>query len=139
MFNSNISPVYYNIVRKQEHRKNMKNKKKFKYDMIFMDYLGDYAKALTEHSFMMRWFPVDIQDQIESLCMQKPVDGDLGGLLNLMMFAGIASSDHDYLKQFMCKEVFQHGHNILVDTHQNFAAFVFGITMDDVSEMTFRK
>jgi hypothetical protein len=53
------------------------------------------------------------------------LDADLGGLLTFMMFAGLGSSESEYLKHQMCKEVFSEAHsNPITHSHQNFAAFI---------------
>jgi hypothetical protein len=67
---------------------------------------------------------------------KKPLYVDLDGLMTLMMFAGIGSQEHEYLKPPMYKDMFSEADsNIITDSHQNFAAFIFGITIDNVSEI----
>jgi hypothetical protein len=61
--------------------------------------------------------------------------GFRGGLLTLMMLARLGSTikENDYLEHQMCKEVFSEAcPNPITDSHQNLAAFLFGITMDNV-------
>jgi hypothetical protein len=136
-FSIDTNSVYYNFIRKQTKRKQMTPKEKYFHDMVFMDYCGKFTiNLLTETSLLMRWFPNELQDHMELLCLEKPLDMDLGGLMTLMMFAGIGSQEHKYLKHQMCKDMFSEADsNLITDSHQNFAAFIFGITMDNISEM----
>ena len=104
-----------------------------------MQHIFEQSTLLTESSILMNWFPNQIRNVIELHCTSKRADKDLGGLLGLLMFAGIDFEDKEFFTHEMIMkslkpepaEVFKW----FVDSHHNLATFLFGITMDDVSEM----
>jgi hypothetical protein len=103
---------------------------------IYGCYWQKFAINLTETSLLMRWFPNELQNHIKLLGAKTPLEEDFGDLMTLMMFAGFRSMEYNYIKHKMCKKVFEETTaNPITDSHQNFAVFIFGITMDDVSEM----
>jgi hypothetical protein len=111
---------------------------KYDQDIVFLTATNRFGMDLTEHSLFLSWFPNEINSHIEFLCAQRPLEKDFGGLMTLMMFAGLADEEDDYMK-YLIKTVFDEnslgGSNAVVDYLQNCAVFLFGITMDDVSEM----
>jgi hypothetical protein len=91
----------------------------------------------------MWWFPNQIQVIIELLFIKKPMEGDVPGLLSLIMFAGLGSNEEEYYKN----QIIQHqyvsqtattpkGKNWIYESQQNLSDLLFGITLDDVSEIS---
>jgi hypothetical protein len=52
----------------------------------------------------MWWFPNQIQIFIELLLKKKPMEGDMPGLLSLIMFAGLESKEEEYFEN----QIMQH-------------------------------
>ena len=63
--------------------------------MDFLQDKADESAQLSKFSFYQWWFPTEIQQVIEKLMSRKPVEKDLGGLLALVMFAGIDFNEKD--------------------------------------------
>jgi hypothetical protein len=71
---------------------------KFQQDVIFLKELGKKSESLTGFSLYMWWFPTELQEVLEIIMFRKPLDGDVGGLLSLIMFAGLAFDDDNFSK-----------------------------------------
>jgi hypothetical protein len=71
---------------------------KFQQDVIFLKELGKKSESLTGFSLYMWWFPTELQEVLEIIMFRKPLDGDVGGLLALIMFAGLAFDDDNFSK-----------------------------------------
>jgi hypothetical protein len=91
----------------------------------------------------MWWFPNKIQVIIELLFTKKSLEGDVPGLLSLIMFAGLESNEEEYFKN----QIIQHQYlsqtatkprakNRIYESQQNLSDLLFGITLDDVSQMS---
>jgi hypothetical protein len=61
----------------------------FQQDVAFLKELGKKSESLTGFSLYMWWFPTELQEVLEMLMFRKRLDGDVGGLLSLIMFAGM--------------------------------------------------
>ena len=131
--------VYYSVIRKEERTKNLADFEKAAQDVSFIRHILEQLELLTGSSILMNWFPTPIRNVMELLCTSKPVEEDLGGLLGLLMFAGIDFDDKEFFRVDIIKKSskgdFDQDYKWLVDSHQNLATFLFGITIDDVSEM----
>jgi hypothetical protein len=98
---------------------------------------------LTGTSHYMWWFPNQIQAIIELLFRKKTQEGDVPGLLSLIMFAGLELNEEEYFKN----QIIQHQYlsrtastskstNWFYESQQNLSDLLFGITLDDVSQMS---
>jgi hypothetical protein len=47
---------------------------------------------------IQQWFPTELQEVLEMLMFQKSLDGDVGGLLSWIMFAGLDFDDDNVSK-----------------------------------------
>jgi hypothetical protein len=79
---------------------------------------------------------------IELLFTKTSLEGDVPGLLSLIMFAGLESNEEEYFKN----QIIQHQYlsqtttkpkakNWIYESQQNLSDLLFGITLDDVSQM----
>ncbi len=71
------------------------------------------------------------------LMFRKPLDGDVGGLLALIMFAGIDFDDDDFFEMQVIQKAFlpktkDGANNFLFESQQNLSVLLFGLTVDDV-------
>jgi hypothetical protein len=116
---------------------------KYIQDKQFLDYLLARAKPLTGTPHYMWWFPNKIQVIIELLFTKKTLEGDVPGLLSLIMFAGLESNKEEYFKN----QIVQHQYlsqtankprakKWIYELQQNLSDLLFGITLDDVSQMS---
>ena len=129
--------VYFNVIRKEEKTKSLSSSDKNKQDMSFFRCVLEKAKKLTGYSLYMWWFPYEIQVILERLFTRKPVDTDVGGLLGLIMLAGIdeEESDIELVENAYIPKNTKNVSNLLFDSQQNMSALLFGITVDDVSKL----
>ena len=116
---------------------------KYIQDTQFLDYLLDRTKPLTGKSHYMWWFPNQIQRIIELLFREKSQQGDLPGLLSLIMFAGLEPIEEEYFKNQIIKHQYltrtastSKVKNHFYESQQNLSDLLFGITLDDVSQMS---
>ena len=86
------------MVRKEVKTHDLSDDDKFQQDVTFLKELGKKSGSLTGFSLYMWWFPPEIQEVLEMLMVRKPLDGDVGGLLALIMFAGIDFDDDDFFR-----------------------------------------
>jgi hypothetical protein len=121
----------------------LSEEEKYRQDKQFLDFLFARAKALTGTSYYMWWFPNEIQVIIDLLFKSKPLDGDVPGLLSLIMFAGLGPNKESYFKnqiiqhQYLCQTATTpKGSNQFYESQHNLSDLLFGITVDDVSEMS---
>jgi hypothetical protein len=94
------------VVRKETKTTQLLDDDKFQQDVTFLKELGKKSESLTGYSLYMWWFPTKIQEVLEMLMSRKPLDADVGGLLSLIMFAGIDFDDDDFFKMQVIQKVF---------------------------------
>jgi hypothetical protein len=97
--------VYFNVVRKDTKTTQLLDDDKFQRDVTFSKELGKKSESLTGYSLYMWWFPTKIQEVLEMLMSQKPLDAAVGGLLSLIMFAGIGFDDGDFFEMQVIQNV----------------------------------
>ncbi len=129
--------VYFSVVRKEVKTHDLSDDDKFQQDVTFLKELGKKSGSLTGFSLYMWWFPPEIQEVLEMLMVQKPLDGDVGGLLALIMFAGIDFDDDDFFEMQVIQKAFlpktkDGANNLLFESQQNLSVLLFGLTVDDV-------
>jgi hypothetical protein len=94
------------VVRKETKPTQLLDDDKFQQDVTFLkELIGKKSESLTGYYVNMRWFPTKIQEVLEMLMSRKPLDADVGGLLSLIMFAGIDFDDDNLFEM----EVIQKG------------------------------
>jgi hypothetical protein len=91
----------------------------------------------------MWWFPNKIQVIIELLFTKKSLEGDVPGLLPLITFAGLESNKEEYSKSQIIRHQYlsqtatkPRAKNRIYESQQNLSDLLFGITLDDVSQMS---
>jgi hypothetical protein len=93
-FNTHIHfLVYFSVVMKEFATSRLSDDNKFQQDVTFLKELDKNLESLTGFSLYMWWFPTKLQEVLEMLMFRKPLDGDVGGLLSLIMFAGLDFDD----------------------------------------------
>jgi hypothetical protein len=110
---------------------------KFQQDVTFLKKLGKKSESLTEFSLYMWWFPTELQEVVEIMMFRKPLDGDVGGLLSLIMFAGLDFDDDIFFEMQVIQKAFlpktkEGANNLLFESQQNLSVLLFGLTVDDV-------
>ncbi len=125
------------MVRKEVKTHDLSDDDKFQQDVTFLKELGKKSGSLTGFSLYMWWFPPEIQEVLEMLMVRKPLDGDVGGLLALIMFAGIDFDDDDFFEMQVIQKAFlpktkEGANNLLFESQQNLSVLLFGLTVDDV-------
>ena len=113
-------------------------------DMSFLRCLLDKARELTGASIFLWWFPTEIQEVIERLLLRKPLETDVGGLLGLIMFAGIGLDNDSFFQTKVIEKAYvpkhpSHCANLLFESQQNLSALLFRITLDNVRKISFAK
>jgi hypothetical protein len=79
---------------------------KFQQDVAFLKELGKKSEYLTGFSLYMWWFPTELQEVLEMLMFRKPLDGDVGGLLSLIMCAYIDINDDIFFEMQVIQKAF---------------------------------
>jgi hypothetical protein len=110
--------------------------------MSFLRCVLEKAKGLTGYSQYMWWFPRKMQVIFERLFAGKPLESDVGGLLGLIMFAGIEEEESGtgnlniaaMIEKAYLPRNKKNISNLLFDSQQNMSALMFGITVDNVSK-----
>jgi hypothetical protein len=130
-------PVYFNVVRKETKTIALWDDDKFCQDVTFLKELCKKSESLTGYSLYMWWFPTEIQEVLEMLMSRKPLDADVGGLLTLIMFAGIDFDDDKFFEMQVIQKAFlpktkDGTNNSLFESQQNISFLLFGLTVDDV-------
>ncbi len=130
-------PVYFNVVRKEAKTTALSDDDKFQQDVAFLKELRKKSESLTGYSLYMWWFPTEIQKVLEMLMSRKPLDADVGGLLTLIMFAGIDFDDDKFFEMQVIRKAFLPKdkvgtNNLLFESQQNLSVLLFGLTLDDV-------
>ena len=130
-------PVYFNVVRKEAKTTALSDDDKFQQDVTFLKELCKKSESLTGYSLFMWWFPTEIQKVLEMLMSQKPLDADVGGLLTLIMFAGIDFDDDKFFEMQVIRKAFlprdkDGTNNLLFESQQNLSVLLFGLSLDDV-------
>jgi hypothetical protein len=125
------------VVRKEFNTVQLSDDDKFQQDVTFLKELGKKSESLTGFSLYMWWFPPEIQEVLEMLMFQKPLDGDVGGLLSLIMFAGIDYDDDNFFEMQVIQKAFlpktkDGANNLLFESQQNLSVLLFGLTIDNV-------
>jgi len=132
-----VFSVYFNVIRKEDEYKALSFKLKFAQDLGFLNHLCDTAKELKKTSLFFFWFPRDVQVLIERLYQKKPLESDVSALLLVIMIAGIDFDDNDYLA-YVIIQLYRtdstESTESLIQGSQNLCVFMFGTTVDDVSE-----
>jgi hypothetical protein len=107
----------------------------FKQDKSFFKLLLKKADILTEHSFYLYCFPRQIQTVIETLLASKRGDKDVGGLLALILFAGINFDDEELFLSKIVEKTFEDIQ--FCDCLPNLSSLLFRITVDNVRNTLF--
>jgi hypothetical protein len=129
-----ISSVYYSVIRKEDEFIQMSYEEKLAQDLGFLHHMSDLAKKLRRTSFLLFLFPRDIQVIVERLFVGKPPESDVGGLLGLIMIAGLGFEEDEYFS-FLIKNLFQtENESPLFEGTRNLGIMLFGVTLDDVSK-----
>lgn len=131
-----VYSVYFSVVRKEETIAELSDPDKHEQDMSFLRCVLEKARGVTGYSLYSRWFPKETSVIFERLFSRKPADKDVGGLLGLIMFAGLEdnSSDNQTIEEAYAPKDTKEVSNLLFESQQNTSALMFGITMDDVSK-----
>jgi hypothetical protein len=126
------------VVRKEFVSRQLSDDDKFQQDVTFLKELGKKSESLTGFSLYMWWFPTEIQEVLEMLMFGKPLDGDVGGLLSLIMFAGIDFDDDNFFEMQVIQKAFlpktkDRANHLLFESQQNLSVLLFGLsTVDNV-------
>ncbi len=125
------------MVRKEFATSQLSDDNKFQQDVTFLKELGKKSESLTGFSLYMWWFPTELQEVLEMLMFRKPLDGDVGGLLSLIMFAGLDFDDDNFFEMQVIQKAFlpktkEGANNLLFESQQNLSVLLFGLTVDDV-------
>jgi hypothetical protein len=125
------------VVRKEFATSRLSDDNKFQQDVTFLKELGKKSESLTGFSLYMWWFPTELQEVLEMLMFRKPLDGDVGGLLSLIMFAGLDFDDDIFFEMQVIQKAFlpktkEGANNLLFESQQNLSVLLFGLTVDDV-------
>jgi hypothetical protein len=129
--------VYFSVVRKEFATSQLSDDNKFQQDVTFLKELGKKSESLTGFSLYMWWFPTELQEVLEMLMFRKPLDGDVGGLLSLIMSAGLDFDDDNFFEMQVIQKAFlpktkEGANNLLFESRQNLSVLLFGLTVDDV-------
>jgi hypothetical protein len=129
--------VYFSVVRKEFTTSRLLDDNKFQQDVTFLKELGKKSESLTGFSLYMWSFPTELQEVLEMLMFRKPLDGDVGGLLSLIMFAGLDFDDDNFFEMQVIQKAFlpktkEGANNLLFESQQNLSVLLFGLTVDDV-------
>jgi hypothetical protein len=125
------------VVRKEFATSRLSDDNKFQQDVTFLKELGNKSVSLTRFSLYMWWFPTELQEVLEMLMFRKPLDGDVGELLSLIMFAGLDFDDDNFFEMQVIQNTFlpktkEGANNLLFESQQNLSVLLFGLTVDDV-------
>ncbi len=125
------------MVRKEVKTHDLSDDDKFQQDVTFLKELGKKSGSLTVFSLYMWWFPPEFQYVLEMLMVPIPLDGDVGGFLALIMFAGIDIDDDDFFEMQVIQKAFlpkteDGANNLLFESQHNLSVLLFGLTVDDV-------
>jgi hypothetical protein len=126
------------VVRKEFATSRLSDDNKFQQDVTFLKELGKKSESLTAFSLYMGWFPTELQEVLEMLMFRKPLVGDVGGLLSLIMFAaGLDFDDDNFFEMQVIQKAFlpktkEGANNLLFESQQNLPVLLFGLTVDDV-------
>jgi hypothetical protein len=129
--------VYFSVVRKEFVTRQLLDDNKFQQVVTFLKELGKKSESLTGFSLYMWWFPTEIQEVLEMLMFRKPLDGDVGRLLSLIMFAGIDFDNDIFFETQVIQKAFlpkteDGANNLLFESQQNLSVLLFGLNVDDV-------
>jgi hypothetical protein len=83
----------------------------------------------------MWWFSNKIQVIIELLFTKKSLQDSVPGLLSLIKYSKNQIIQHQYLSQTATK---RKARNRIYESQQNLLDLLFGITLDDISQMSLR-
>jgi hypothetical protein len=98
-------------------------------------HISDQGINLSNFPFIMELFPYDIWKAGSQLCVQKPVDKDLDGLLSLIMLAGVESGESENFRtHIIAKGIGKTNFKLLCECQQNLSVLLLGVTLDDVSQ-----
>jgi hypothetical protein len=125
------------VVRKEFVTRQLSDDDKFQQDVTFLKEFGKKLEFVTGFSLYMWWFPTELQEVLEMFMFRKPLDGDVGGLLSLIMFAGIDFDDDIFFEMQVIQKAFlpktkEGANNLLFESQQNLSVLIFGLTIDDV-------
>ena len=108
------------------------------FDQLFLDYVTNSAEDLKEQKNLIQsLFPSYIQKIIENRFQGKHEDGnELQGIMAALMFVGtdIEDNDHEFLQEVI-KKKYHVENNPLFDTQRFLSRFLFGTTVDFVSNL----
>jgi hypothetical protein len=126
--------VYFSVVRKEFATSRLLDDNKFQQDVTFLKELGKKSESLTGFSLYMWWFPTELQEVLEMLMFRKPLDGDVGWLLSLIMFAGLDFDDDNCFEMQVIQKAFlpktkEGANNLLFESQQNLSVLLFGLTV----------
>jgi ABC-type uncharacterized transport system permease subunit len=74
--------------------------------VTFLKELVKKSESLNGFSLYMGWLPTELQEVLEMLMFRKPLDGDVGRLLSLIMFAGLNFDDDDFFEMQVIQKAF---------------------------------
>ena len=131
---NNLYLVYFSVIRKEDEFIALTDERKLETDVAFLHHMSRISKELNKTSLYWWWFPRDVQVVMERLFQMKPLEGDVGGLLGVIMFAGFDFTEDDYFVK-MANKLYRHDSSSpLFEGVQNLAVLLFGSTIDDVSK-----
>jgi hypothetical protein len=99
-----LKPVYFSVIRKEIGTTSLSHEAKYRQDKQFRDHLLSWEQLLTTYLQYIWWFSHQTRVKFELLFKNKPEEGDLPGLLLLIMFAGLAAGKEEYFKS----QIIQH-------------------------------
>jgi hypothetical protein len=129
--------VYFSVVRKEFLNRQLSDEDKFQQDVKFLKELVKKSESLTGFSLYMWWFPTELQEVLEMLMFRKPLDGDVGMLLSLIMFAGIDFDEDIFFEMQVIQKAFlpktkDGANSLLFESQQNLSVLLFGLTVNNV-------
>jgi hypothetical protein len=114
------------VVRKETKTTQLLDDDKFQQDVTFLKELGKKSESLTGYYLYMWWLPTRIQVVLEMLMSRKPSDADVGGLLSLIMFAGIDFDDNDFFEMQVIQKAFLPKTNVQVGMNRRSVLYSTG-------------
>ena len=126
--------VYFSVIRKDGDCKKMTADELYEQDKSFLSHISVHGFDLSKFPFIMELFPYDIRKVGSQLCIQKPIDKDLNGLLSLIMFAGVESEySESFRSHTIARGIGKDNFKLLCECQQNLSVFLLCVTLDDVS------
>jgi hypothetical protein len=121
-------------MRKEDIFKQLSVEDKWAQDLAFLHHMSETGNKLRKNSFFFYLFPRDVQVVMERLFTGKPLEWDVGGLLGLIMIAGLGFDEEAYFHYVITMLYRTETPSPLFMGTQNLGVMLFGVTLNDVSK-----